>query len=203
MSSDDRPVRRRTVLRGAVVAGLATGTLSTTAAAEHDCCVCWVDVKPDSCPNSINPNNGGVVSVAAGKPDFRDDTVELIPVSEACADDVGFDPAFDRCQDYQNAQWSRDCTALENLGDCSDDRSATPIRSTTEDINDDGTTDTVFKFETGDLDLREDDAYLLLRGTAGDCTTYGIDSVRVVDARNGRGSESGSRGRGGENRGGR
>lgn len=197
MSQDELPIRRRTVLRGAATAGLALGGLTATAAAEEHCCTCWVDVKPDSCPNSVNPNNRGVVSVAAGQPDFESGSVELLPISEDCAE--GFDPAFDRCQDYQDPQFSRDCESLRELESCAraeDDRSASPVRSTTEDINDDGTQDSVFKFETQDLDLRADDAYLLLVGTQDGCETYGIDSVRVVDRGRGSGSSSGGRGDG-------
>jgi hypothetical protein len=193
MPRPDRQFRRRTVLRTAAASGLAVAGLTTTASAQSatatDCRVCWVDVKPDSCPNAINPDQNGVVSVAAGWPYFETGTVELLPVSEACAEEVGYEPAFDRCQDYQNQQYARDCATLRELAACQDGRAATPIRSTTEDIDDDGDQDTVFKFETADLELRPDDAYLLLTGESTDGgRVYGIDSVRVVDRGQGNGN---------------
>jgi hypothetical protein len=194
MPRPDRTFRRRTVLRTAATSGLAvaglTASAGAAAATEADCRVCWADVKPDSCPNAINPDQNGVVSVAAGWPHYEPGTVELVPVSEACAEDVGYEPAFDRCQDYQNQQYASDCTTLEALAACaSDDRAATPVRSTTEDIDDDGDPDSVFKFETADLELQPDDAYLLLVGESTDGgRVYGIDSVRVVDRGQGNGN---------------
>ena len=199
MSRPDRQFRRRTVLRTAAASGLAVAGLSTTASAQSatatDCRVCWVDVKPDSCPNAINPDQNGVVSVAAGWPYFETETVELLPVSEACAEEAGYEPAFDRCQDYQNQQYARDCATLRELAACQDGRAATPVRATTEDDDDDGDPDSVFKFETEALDLRPDDAYLLLTGesTEGDGRVYGVDSVRVVDRGQGGGNQTGRR----------
>lgn len=199
MPRTDRRIRRRTVLRATATAGLAVAGLSTAASAAEgtaatDCCVCWVDVKPGSCPNSINPGQGGVVSVTAGKPGLDDATVELVPVSEACAERVGYDPAFDECQDYRDQQYATNCAPLRDLRRCEadgGDRSASPVRSSAEDADDDGDADTVFKFEIADLELRPDDAYLLLTGESADddCRVYGIDSVRIVDR--GRGNDTG------------
>lgn len=197
MARTDRGLGRRTVLRATATAGLAVAGLSATASAETataaDCRVCWVDVKPDSCPNSLNPDNGGVVSVAAGWPNFDPDAVELLPISGDSAEDVGFEPAFDRCQDYRDQQYAEDCSTLEELAARSDGRAATPVRATTVDIDDDGDPDSVFKFETADLELQADDAYLLLTGesTDGGSRVYGIDSVRVLDRGQGNGSQRG------------
>lgn len=198
MQGTNRPVSRRTMLRTTGVTGLAVAGLSTTfgaaGAADRDCCVCWVDVKPDSCPNSINPNSNGVISVTAGPPEFDPETVRLVPITESCAEDAGFDPAFDDCQDYRDPEYMADCRTLRALHECEadgDDRAASPVRWSSEDVDSDGDDDTVFKFSVGELDLRLEDAYLLLVGDTkhNDCRTYGIDSVRVVQG-------GGSRGRG-------
>lgn len=210
MTRPDRSLRRRTVLRATATAGLAAAGLSATAMAASgseaaDCCVCWVDVKPDSCPNAINPDSRGVVSVAAGPPGFESGTVELVPITQDCAESVGFEPAFEECQDYEDQTYAEDCEALRALLDGeadAADRSATPVRSSSADLDDDGDTDTVFKFDVRDLELGSDDAYLVLTGagTHDDCTVYGVDSVVVVGGGGGSGAErgeSGSRGRGG------
>lgn len=196
MALDECAVERRTVLKGAAAAGVGTTMMVGRVGAQNGCCICWVDVKPDSCPNSINPNNQGVVSVAAGSTDFDEETVKLVPIPEGCVDQ--YTPKFEDCQDYQNPTYHDDgdeCGDLNGLLACEangDDRSASPTRSTTEDINGDSTQDTVFKFRTQDLDLQDDDAYLVLTGESEDCQVIGIDSVRVVDRG---GSRSNSRGR--------
>lgn len=205
MSRIDRSVTRRTVLRGTATAGLAAAGLSATAMAAtgadaSDCCVCWVDVKPDSCPNSVNPGSRGVVSVAAGPPGFEPGTAELVPITADCAESVGFEPAFEECQDYRDQTYAEDCQALRALLDGEADgadRSASPVRSSSEDLDGDGDEDTVFKFDVQDLDLGSDDAYLVLTGAANhdDCTVYGVDSVRVVDRGGGSGGGGASRGR--------
>lgn len=205
MPSIDRSVTRRTVLQATATAGLAAAGLSATAMSaagsdEADCCVCWVDVKPGSCPNAINPDSGGVVSVAAGRPNIEPSTAELVPITEACAEEVGFEPAFEECQDYQDKAYAEDCDPLAELLACEAagaDRSASPVRSSSEDIDEDGDQDTVFKFRVEDLELRTDDAYLVLTGEAreDDCTVYGVDSVRVVEGDGGSGGKGDSQGR--------
>lgn len=202
MSRIDRSVPRRTVLRGTATTGLAAAGASLTAvgADASDCCVCWVDVKPDSCPNSVNPDSRGVVSVAAGPPGLEPGTVELVPITEDCAESVGFEPAFEECQDYRDQTYAEDCEALRALLDGEADganRSASPVRSNSEDLDGDGDEDTVFKFDVQDLALGSEDAYLVLTGAANhdDCTVYGVDSVRVVDRGGGSGGEGASQGR--------
>ena len=172
---------RRTFVRGAVTAGVlafGVGAASSSAAATEGCCrVCWVDVKPDSCPNSINPDNNGVVTVAAGWPRFVPGTVKLVPVKGE------YDAAFDGCQNYRDPEYHPNCGALNDLLDGSDGRSAEPFSQRVEDVDGDGDDDTLFKFRTEDLELESDDAYLILVGesTRDGCRVVGIDSVRVLD----------------------
>ncbi|WP_101295361.1 hypothetical protein [Halegenticoccus soli] len=174
-------VSRRRVLRsGAAVAAGAALVLPAVAgrAAATDCCrACWVDVKPDSCPNAINPGSNGVVSVAAGWPRFAPGSVKLYPVKGE------YDAAFGRCQDYRDPTYDRNCREIRGLLETSDGRYAEPIRFTVEDVNGSGTNDTVFKFRVRDLELEPDDAFLILVGASArdGCTVVGIDSVRVLD----------------------
>lgn len=196
-------VSRRTLLKTAAVgtAGLATaGAFADQAAArESDCegClrVCWVDVKPSSCPNSVNPDGAGVLPVTAGWPNFHLSTVELVPVK------ASYDAAFGRCQDWEAPRYDTGPgTATELCELVADaDRSASPTGSTVEDVDGDGDLDTKFRFDVSDLDLEADDTYLVLVGesTDSDCTYVGIDSVRVVGGNGG--GQDGSEGRGHDN----
>jgi hypothetical protein len=191
-------VSRRTLLRraGGVAGGLVAGSaLAGQVAASGDgCgdgCVCWVDVKPSSCPNSVNPNSQGVLPVSAGWPNFDVDTVELIPVKGS------YDAAFDCCQDFQDPSYRDDGAELCELAKTSD-RSASPVWHRVEDVDGDGDRDSKFKFEVSDLELEPDDTYLVLKGesSTSDCTYYGIDSVRVVGGNGGQEKAADASGRG-------
>lgn len=195
-------VSRRALLQTTAVAtaGLATaGAFAGQAAAQESDCegclrVCWVDVKPSSCPNSVNPNSSGVLPVTAGWPNFDVSTVELVPVK------ASYDAAFGRCQDWEAPRYDAGLeTATELCELAADaDRSASPGWSTVEDVDGDGDPDTKFAFDVSDLDLEADDTYLVLVGesTDSDCTYVGIDSVRVVDGNGGGQDGSADRGRG-------
>ena len=186
MSHHDKGERfgRRRFVQGTIAAGtlaVGVGATSSAAAATEDCCrVCWVDVKPDSCPNSINPDNNGVVTVAAGLPWFAPGTVELVPVKGE------YDSAFDGCQNYRNPEYDTDCSAIRDILDESDGRSAVPLSQKVADVDGDGDDDTLFKFRTEDLELEPDDTFLVLVGesTRDGCTVIGIDSVRVLETGN-------------------
>lgn len=180
-------VSRRNVLKKTALAagGAVVGTsvfAGQAAADTRDCSgcleVCWLDVKPSSCPNSVNPNSSGVLPVAAGWPNFDVSTVELIPVKGR------YDAAFGDCQDFEDVQYSKDAATATELCEraTTSDRSATPIRSRVELVNDNGVPDSKFKFRVSDLQLESDDTSLILRGesTDGDCTYLAIDSVRVL-----------------------
>lgn len=191
---------RRTLLKtGAVVSfGGASGVsmLSGQAAAQENECtrVCWIDIKPNSCPNSINAGNNGVVSVASGWPHFDPETVRLVPIK------AEYDAAFGTCQDYRNPVYRKDSEVLARLLERSDGRGAEAIRSTVEDADGDGDADTVFKFRTRDIGFEADDTYAILVGETfvGSCTVLGIDSVRVLHATDDRPAKHNghSRGRG-------
>ncbi|WP_458209398.1 twin-arginine translocation signal domain-containing protein [Haladaptatus sp. NG-SE-30] len=186
MESNQLPQTRRTVLKKGVLATAtaAIGLPMVTGLASADgCCkTCWVDVKPNSCPNSINPKNNGVVSVAVGWPNVKMDSVRLVPsAGHRCVQ-------FSGCQDYMNPEWSGvSCEDMERLLSESDGRSAMPIRMTREDLDGDGDNDTVLKFRTRDLDLMPSDKYLVLEAeTKAGCRLLGLDTVRVVDKSNGK-----------------
>lgn len=201
MSDETITLSRRSIIRqtGVVAGGLAVGagTVSGQVAVNEDECggcleICWVDVKPNSCPNSVNAGNQGTLPVTAGWPNFELETVELIPIK------ANYDPAFDDCQDWSNPEYRDDPdTALELCRYAmASDRSASPTRYRTEDVDDDGDLDSKFKFVVADLELEPDDTYLILRGESreGDCTYVGIDSVRVVGGgKNGKSEGSSSR----------
>ena len=190
--------RRSLILRtGLATGGLVVGSsvlAGGAAATEHECdgClrICWMDVKPGSCPNSVNPNSSGVLPVAAGWPNFEEGTVELIPVKG------DYEPAFGDCQDFENPRYDTGTRTAEEL--CalasSSDRSASPTWTRREDVDDDGDLDTAFKFDVSDLELEPDDTYLVLRGesSTSDCTYFAIDSVRVLGG-GGRSSARGGR----------
>lgn len=192
-----RSITRRAALKYGTVAGVgaAVGSAalagSAAAADPSDYRVCWIDVKPDSCPNSINPRQNGVVSVAAGWPRFDDSTVRLIPVSGS------YDGRFGDCQNYRNPAYDTDTETINEirglLQASADGREARPIRSTVEDRSGSGDDDTTFHFRASDLELRPSDTHLVLVGdsTTNDFTYVGIDTVRVLDtpaSSNGRGS---------------
>ena len=180
MNSNQLPQTRRTILKKGILA-TATAAIGVPITTELDSAAdcyktCWVDVKPDSCPNSINPKNNGVVSVAVGWPNLKKETVRLVP--SAGSPDI----QFTGCQDYLNPDW-KDISYedIDQLLSKSDGREAKAIRMTQEDLNGDGNNDTVLKFNTRDLDLRADDKYLVLEAETGSgCRLLGIDSVRVV-----------------------
>ena len=190
-SSDELALTRRTALKyGVAGVGAVVGSAAFAggAAASEPACynVCWVDVKPDSCPNSVNPDQNGVISVAAGWPNFDFETVRLIPVSGEY-EGLGGD-----CQNYLDPSYDTDpgpiLELLESAGYPDGDyRSASPLRSTVEDRNGDGSDDTTFHFRVSDLELRPTDTHLVLVGesTVGDCAFVGIDSVRVLDTPSG------------------
>ncbi|WP_458187297.1 twin-arginine translocation signal domain-containing protein [Haladaptatus sp. NG-WS-4] len=186
MESNQLPQTRRTVLKKGI---LATATAAVGVpmvsglASATDCCkTCWVDVKPDSCPNSINPKNNGVVSVAVGWPNVKLDSVRLVPsAGNRCV-------RFTGCQDYRNPDWKDvSCEDIDRLLSEADGRSASAIRMTREDLDGDGDDDTVLKFRTRDLQLVPDDEYLVLEAeTKSGCRLLGLDTVRVVDKSNGK-----------------
>ncbi len=186
MNSNQLPQTRRTILKKGILATAtaAIGVPLTTglASAEACCKTCWVDVKPDSCPNSINPKNNGVVSVAVGWPNLKMNTIRLVP--SAGNPDI----QFTGCQDYLNPDWKDvSCEDIDQLLSESDGREASAIRMTREDLNGDGDNETVLKFNTRDLELRSDDEYLVLEAETGSgCRLLGIDSVRVVGKSNNR-----------------
>lgn len=187
-STTDALSRRSLLLRtGLATGGLVLGSavLAGGAAAseqESDGClrVCWMDVKPGSCPNSVNPAGSGVLPVSAGWPDFEEGTVELIPVKGS------YDAAFGDCQDYENPRYAAGTRTAEELRAlaASSDRSATPTWTRVEDVDGDGDLDTKFKFDVSDLELESDDTYLVLKGesSTSDCTFFAIDSVRASAA---------------------
>ena len=178
---------RRSILRrtGIAAGGLAVGTAAfagEVAADEHDCdgCldICWMDVKPSSCPNSVNPKSEGLLPVMAGWPRFDPSTVELIPVK------ADYDAAFDDCQDWTDPTYNVGSETEMELCQlaASSDRSASPISMVVEDVDDDGDLDSKFRFRVEDLELESDDTHLVLKGESAtsDCTFYAIDSVRVL-----------------------
>lgn len=197
MSDEENSLSRRSILRrsGIVAGGLVVGTSAVTgqvAADEHECSgclrVCWVDVKPNSCPNSVNAGSNGTLPVTAGYQNFDPTTVELIPVK------ADYDPGFGECQDWSNPDYDGH-TAMElcELA-LESDRSASPTWYRLEDVDDDGDLDWKFKFDISDLELESDDTFLILRGesSTNDCTYFGIDSVRVLTGRNNGESEGNS-----------
>lgn len=193
-------VSRRNVLKRTAFAagGVAVGSslLAGRAAAHANGCsgcldVCWLDVKPSSCPNSVNPNSSGVLPVTAGWPNFDVSTVELIPVKGS------YDAAFGDCQDFEDVRYDDDAATATELCELAmtSERSASPIWSSVEDVDGDGDSDSKFKFEISDLQLESDDTYLVLTGesTGSDCTFLAIDSVRVLGGNeNGNASARGS-----------
>lgn len=101
-----------------------------------------MDVKPNSCPNSVNPNSEGVLPVTAGWPYFEPGTVELIPVKVA-----DYEPKFDEYQDWSDPVYGdndRDDSTVEELCQLvtDTDRSASPISMRNEDVDGDGDLDT-------------------------------------------------------------
>ena len=191
MSDGTSGYSRRSILRrtGIAAGGLAVGAGAITgqvAADEHGCdgClrICWVDVKPNSCPNSVNPDSNGTLPVTAGWPYLDPATVELIPVK------ADYDPAFDGCQDWSDPEYRRDAETATELCELAmaSDRSASPTWYRMEDVDGDGDFDSKFKFDVADLELEPDDTFLVLRGESSlsDCTYFGIDSVRVLDGGN-------------------
>ncbi|WP_435362058.1 hypothetical protein [Haloarchaeobius sp. DFWS5] len=208
MELTTRPtVSRRELLRKT---GLATGGLvlasvgfagTTTANGSADPCdadclrVCWVDVKPSSCPNSVNPSSGGVLPVSAGWPRFEAGSVKLYPVKGE------YDPAFCDCQDFEDQQYRAGVATAEELCtlvQSSNGRYAEPTWSTVEDVDGDGDDDTKFKFDVAALELEPDDRWLVLVGKSADdgCTYVGIDSVRVLDNGSTNGNRSSPRAKG-------
>ncbi|WP_458208675.1 twin-arginine translocation signal domain-containing protein [Haladaptatus sp. NG-SE-30] len=187
MESNQYPQTRRTILKKGI---LATATasigvpISMGLASATDCCkTCWVDVKPDSCPNSINLKNNGVVSVAVGWPNLKFESIRLVPSGR------NSDIQFNGCQDYMNPDWKDvSCEDIDRLLSETDGReAATPIRMTREDLNGDGDNETVLKFHTREIDLMSDDEYLVLEAMTGSgCRLLGIDSVRVLGKSNNR-----------------
>jgi hypothetical protein len=177
-STDRRTFLKRAALASAV-ATVGVPAFTGTAAARECCKVCWIDVKPDSCPNAINPNNNGVVSVAVGWPYVLFETARLVPLKSGPMSVSG-------CQNYRHPDWHVSCADLTERLAAADGRSASAVRKTVEDINGDGTRDTVFKFDTRDLELEPDDEFLLFVGETGSgCQLLGIDSIRVVGGSNG------------------
>jgi hypothetical protein len=180
VQTDD--LRRRSFLKAGLVGtvGVLTGLSAftgTAAANGGGCCrVCWVDVKPDSCPNSINPKSNGTLTVALGWPNIEPNSVKLYPVKGT------YTPAFDGCQNYHSPTYNKDCESLRRLLSESDGRYATPTRVSTEYLNSDSTRDTLLKFRTKDAEFEPDDTFAIV--TAADkngCLVVGIDSVRVLD----------------------
>lgn len=186
-------IRRRRVLElGAGAGGALVGLASTTPASATDsdcgcdesgsCHQCWVDVKPGSCPNAINRDSNGVVSVAAGQPDMTPDTTRLVPTTGDWGD----------CSERQSDDRNPGCEAAKaRLESCD---GAEPVRWETYDEDGDGDLDKVFKFRVQDLDLREEHQSLLLVGCDGHDgeTIWGVDSVKVVTS-GGNGGRGGGR----------
>lgn len=170
-SNDDTALSRRTLLRSAagtlvIGTGIATATTASAHGEGHTDCTCktcWVDVKPGSDPNGINPKNRGVVSVAAGWPRFEEGSVWLAPL------DAVTNGSVPSCEEIQSF--------LE------DPSGAQPLRKSVEhtDVDDDRDLDTVFKFRTAEIGLDAEDTGLVLVGIDSDdgCPIWGMDGVKV------------------------
>ncbi|ODR80976.1 hypothetical protein BG842_00500 [Haladaptatus sp. W1] len=184
MNSNQPSDTRRTILKKGILATAtaAIGVPVTTGLASASSCskTCWVDVKPNSCPNSINPKNNGVVSVAVGWPNIKMESARLVPSAG------NSDIQFPGCQDYLDPDWEDvSYEDIDQLLSESDDRAATAIRMSREDLNNDGNNDTILKFETRTIELNPDDKYLILEAETGSgCRLLGLDSVRVVGKSN-------------------
>ena len=201
MDSSRTEVDRRAFLRASgVTAAAATGLFATAgqAAAGYECPChqCWLDIKPGSCPNSINPRNQGVVSVAAGWPDFDPGTVKLVTREEAWGD------CSERRSDYDQPDVGANCERVEEW---LDEDHATPVRAERVDEDGDGDMDWVFKFETQALDLYEgvQSAILVGRDAQSGCPVWGVDSINIVGGSGGSNGGGRSNGGGGSNGGGK
>ncbi|WP_101295362.1 hypothetical protein [Halegenticoccus soli] len=168
-------VDRRLFMRGvAASAAVALPALAGRASAHACCRVCWVDVKPNCCPNAIVPDDE-VILIAAGWPHFDPEKVKFIPTKGSV------DAGFDGCQSFQNPRYDRDCRGIRELLAERDGRFARPESWAVLDMNGDGTPDTIFTVRVADLELEPDDAHLILAGhdAEGDCSVIGIDAVDV------------------------
>lgn len=189
---------RRGVLKLAGTTVAATTGLALTGgvvAAETDedctCHQCWLDLKPGSCPNAVNPDAGGVVSVAAGWPGLDPETVALVPSQEDWGD----------CSERRSDYAGPDCDTVEDL--LADDRYAVPVRAERYDEDGDGDDDWVFKFDKQAVGFREgvESVVLVGRDAEDDCPVWGVDSVKIVGGNGGGNEDDGSGNGGGRGRG--
>lgn len=172
-------IDRRHVLKGVSTAALAglgfSATAGRTAAEESsECChECWLDIKPGSCPNSINPDSNGVVPALVGWPHLDPETVRLVPREEDWGN------CSNRTIPEQRAP---SCGKATDIWDS--DPGTAPIKARKVDSDGDGDPDWQFKFETEALDLEDsvNSAILVSEGTGetADCTVWGVDSVNIV-----------------------
>lgn len=184
---------RRSVLKfagGAVAATTGLALTGQVVGAEDDDCTChqcWLDLKPGSCPNAVNPDANGVVSVAAGWPGLDPDSVALVPSEETWGD----------CSERRSDHEGPDCETVRDL--LADDRYASPVRAERHDEDGDGDEDWVFKFETQEVGFREGGGSVVLvgRDAEDDCLVWGVDSVKIA----GNGGSSGGWDAGGRGRG--
>lgn len=163
--------RRRVLGLGAGALGATLGVTAAPAGADQDDCEqCWLDVRPGSCPNTVDANGDGVVDVAVGQPDLVPETARLVPRPESWGD----------CSQRRHDHEGPSCSELRRLLDA--DAGAGQSRWETYDEDGDGDLDKVFEFRVRDLDLRSDTRSLLLVGRDGhtDDLVWGVDAVTVA-----------------------
>lgn len=146
---------RRTVLRA--TAGLAAATAGLTAATggalAHFPRELDVEVKPDSEESPINPESNGVTSVVVYQ------TAEFDPTSEDVRYRFGAPEAV------------------------ADGDGTTPVRSHTDDVNEDGSMDLVLQFRTAEAGFDDDSETAELRWDRDEGREHGLsgrDTIRTV-----------------------
>lgn len=190
--SSQSDVDRRRVLKGVTATVLAgsgfavlTGQVAADSGSSSGCChECWLDIKPGSCPNSINPDSNGVIPVLVGWPHLDPETVRLVPREDDWGD------CSNRDIPEESAPTCQEATGIRESDD-----GAEPVRAQKVDEDDDSDPEWKFKFETQDLDLDGSvrSAVLVAAGTGetAGCTVWGVDSVNIVGG-NGEGRGNGA-----------